>query len=155
MSTRRYVVAALAVTGLVIGLASGSPASAALGTPTTFVVDTQFLDAPSDIVSATGSLASCTEVDDLSNVVTQVSRTKGQFSGEKALSCGAYEVVIHYDAQMAFPAGKRTFGDWYVVSSTLPGVVGGRGTVKGDSRTCTLAEGSEGCITDTWTGATY
>jgi len=155
MSTRRYVVAGVAVTGLALAFASATPASGAIGTPTTFVIDTQFVDGPSDIVSATGGLASCTEVVDLNGTATQITRTKVQFSGDKELSCGRYEVVIHYDAQMNGEAGRRTFGDWYVVSSSLPGVDGGSGTLKGDSRTCTLDEGSGGCITDTFTGATY
>ena len=155
MSTRRYAVVALAVTGLALGVAAAAPASGAIGTPTTFVIDTQFVDGPSDIVSATGGLASCTEVVDLNGTATQVTRTKVQFSGEKELSCGRYEVVIHYDAQLNGEAGRRTFGDWYIVSSNLPGVEGGSGTLKGDSRTCTPVEGSGGCITDTFTGATY
>jgi hypothetical protein len=155
MSTRRYVVAALAMTGLALGLVTATPASGAVGTSTSFVVDTQFVDGPSDIVSATGDLASCTEVLDLGGTITQVTRVKVQFSGEKVLACGAHEVVVHYDAQFNGEAGRRTFGDWYVVSSTLPGVQGGSGTLKGDNRTCTLEEGSEGCITDTFTGATY
>ena len=155
MTTRRYVAAALAATGLALGLATAAPASGAIGTPTTFVLDTQFMDAPSDIVSATGDLASCTQAAERNAVATQVTRKKVQFSGEKLLTCGSYEVVIHYDAQVNEAAGRRTFGDWYVVSSTLPGVDGGSGTVKGDGRGCTLQEGSDGCITDTFSGATY
>jgi hypothetical protein len=155
MSTRRYVAAAVAAIGLTLAFASAAPASAAVGTPTTFVIDTQFVDGPTDIVSATGGLASCTEVVDLDATITQITRVKVQFSGEKELTCGRYEVVIHYDAQFNGEASRRTFGDWYVVSSTLPGVDGGSGTLKGDNRTCTLEEGSEGCITDTFTGATY
>ena len=155
MSTRRYVAAALATTGLALGLATAAPAAGAIGTPTTFVIDTQFVDAPSDIVSATGDLASCTKATELDNVATQITRNRVQFSGEKALTCGAYEVVIHYDAQVNAASGRRTFGDWYVVSSTRPGVDGGSGTVKGDGRGCTLQEGSDGCITDTFAGATY
>ena len=155
MSTRRYVVAALAATGLATGVAAAPPAAGAIGTPTTFVIDTQFVAGPSDIVSATGDLASCTEAQDLGGTATQITRNKVQFSGEKELTCGKYEVVIHYDAQLNGEAGRRNFGDWYVVSSSLPGVDGGSGTLKGDSRTCTLEEGSGGCITDTFTGATY
>ena len=155
MSTRRYVVAALAVTGLALGVVSAAPASGAVGTPTTFVIDTQFAPAPSDIVSATGDLASCTQAVERNAVATQLTRNRVQFSGEKVLTCGSYEVVVHYDAELNAAAGRRTFGDWYVVSSTLPGVDGGSGTVKGDGRTCTPQEGSDGCITDTFTGATY
>ena len=143
MSTRRYVVAGVAATGLALAFASAAPAAGAIGTPTTFVIDTQFVDGPSDIVSATGGLASCTEVVDLNGTATQITRTKVQFSGEKELTCGRYEVVIHYDAQLNGEAGRRS------------GVDGGSGTLKGDSRTCTLEEGSGGCITDTFTGATY
>jgi hypothetical protein len=46
MSTRRYVVAGVVVTGLALAFASATPASGAIGTPTTFVIDTQFVDAP-------------------------------------------------------------------------------------------------------------
>ena len=59
------------------------------------------------------------------------------------------------DAVVNFSSGARPFGAWYVVSSTLDGVDGGSGTVKGDGRACTLAEGSGGCILDTFTGRVY
>jgi len=155
MHHRPYVATALALTGVGLALVGAPPASAAIGTPTTFVLDTQFWDAPSTITSASGDLGSCTQATEREAVATQITRVKVQFSGEKALTCGEYEVVIHYDALLNVAAGHRTFGDWYVESSTLPTVLGGSGPIKGDSRTCTVQEGSGGCITDTFTGATY
>ena len=41
----------------------------------------------------------------------------------------------------------------FALSSTLPGVTSGGGTLMGDSRTCTPVEGSGGCITDTFSGS--
>jgi hypothetical protein len=39
-----------------------------------------------------------------------------------------------------------------VVSSTLPGVTSGGGKLMGDSRGCMLVPGSQGCITDVFSG---
>jgi hypothetical protein len=97
----------------------------------------------------------CTQVADEGGTADQVAFRKVQFSGDKVLLCDGAEVVIHYDAVMNFAAGQRTFGDWYVVTSTLEGVDGGSGTVKGDNRVCTPAEGSGGCTLDTFTGRVY
>ena len=133
----------------------GGTASAAVGEATSFVVDTQFVDGPSDVVAASGPLAACTQVLDSGGVATAVGPRKVQFSGEKTLLCDGGDVVIHYDAVINAEGGRRTFGDWYVVSSTLDGVEGGSGTVKGDNRTCTVDEGSGGCITDTFSGRVY
>lgn len=130
-------------------------AQAAVGTPTTFVIDTQFVDGPSTIVSASGPLAPCVSAVSVGNVATQVSPSKLMFSGEKVLACGAGEVVVHFDATINLSAARKTFGDWYVVSSTLPGVVGGSGTVTGDSKGCTPVDGAGGCILDTFTGRVY
>ncbi len=77
------------------------------------------------------------------------------FSGEKVLACGADEVVVHFDSTVNAKAGRKSFGDWYVVSSTLAGVAGGSGTVKGDSKSCTPVAGSFGCILDTFTGNVF
>ena len=53
---------------------------------------------------------------------------------------------------ITFPAGRKTFGDWWVVSSTLPGVTVGGGKLMGDSRGCEPVPGSDGCITDSFSG---
>ena len=55
--------AAIAVALGVAVLGGGGPAWGASGSKTSFTVDTQFLDAPSEIVAATGPLAACTAVE--------------------------------------------------------------------------------------------
>ena len=92
MSTRRYVVAGVAATGLALAFASASPTAGA----------------------------------DLREV-------RGRHPLRRAAQRGSR---------------STTFGDWYVVSSSVPGVDGGSGTLKGDSRTCTLDEGSGGPAND-------
>ena len=139
------------------------PATAAAGTPTSFTVDTQFVDGPSDITAATGPLSSCTEVRDLENFGDLRTHNQLVFSGVKELTCGTATVTVGYQAFITLPAfqnpnvlpeggGYRTFGDWWVIDSTLPGVSSGGGKLAGDSRTCTRDAGSEGCITDTFRG---
>ena len=49
----------------------------------------------------------------------------------------------------------RTFGSWYVVSSSLAGVTAGSGRLKGDCRTCEVLPESGGCILDVFTGQVY
>lgn len=159
-STLRVTATAAAVTGL--ALLGGAPAHADAGTMTSFTVDTQFIAGPSEITSATGPLASCTQVQDLSNVTDLRTHNQLVFTGEKELTCGSATVVIGYDAFITIPVlqndsparggGWRTFGNWWVVSSTLAGVSSGGGKLAGDARTCTLDPGSEGCITDTFRG---
>ena len=139
------------------------PAIAAAGTPTSFTVDTQFVDGPSDITAATGPLSSCTQVTDLENAADLRTHNQLVFSGVKQLTCGTATVTVGYQAFITLPAfqnpnvlpeggGYRTFGDWWVIDSTLPGVSSGGGKLAGDNRTCTLDAGSVGCITDTFRG---
>lgn len=139
------------------------PASAgSAGTPTSFTVDTQFVEGPSDIVAATGPLSSCTEVLDLENTTDLRTHNQLAFTGVKELTCGEATVTIGYSAFITLPAlqtdlipaggGFTTHGEWWVLESTLAGVSSGGGKLMGDGRTCTLEEGSEGCITDTFRG---
>ena len=155
MSRTRYLPALAAALLCCAVAATPLPAHAAIGTPTAFVVDTQFLDGPSTIVSATGPLSTCTSVLSRDQVATPVGPSTVMFSGEKVLACGADEVVVHFDSTVNAKAGRKSFGDWYVVSSTLAGVAGGSGTVKGDSKSCTPVAGSFGCILDTFTGNVF
>jgi hypothetical protein len=141
----------------------GAPALADAGTRTSFTVDTQFVDGPSDIIAATGPLAVCTQVTDLENNGDQKSHNQIVFFGVKQLTCGTATVTVGYRAFITLPAlqtdvipaggGYRTIGDWWVLASTLPGVSSGGGKLTGDNRTCTLDEGSFGCITDSFRGA--
>ena len=159
-STPRALATVAAVAGL--ALLGGAPAHADAGTMTSFTVDTQFIAGPSDITAATGPLSSCTQVQDLSNFADLRTRNQLVFSGEKQLTCGSASVVVGYNAFITIPslqngspargAGFRTFGDGWVVSSTLAGVSSGGGKLAGDSRTCTIDEGSDGCITDSFRG---
>jgi hypothetical protein len=143
-----------AVVGLVVLAVGGAgPAWGATGTRTSFTVDTQFVDAPSAIVEATGPLAACTAVVSVSNEVAQTSPNGLEFSGEKMLLCGGdHEVLISFVARYTIPSGYRTFGSWTIEESTLPGVTSGGGKLKGDNRGCTLVAGSGGCITDVFDG---
>ncbi|HUW16687.1 MAG TPA: hypothetical protein VMW94_06385 [Actinomycetes bacterium] len=144
--------AAIAVALGVAVLGGGGPAWGASGSKTSFTVDTQFLDAPSEIVAATGPLAACTAVESLSNEVAQTSPNRLEFSGQKVLICGEGQVLISYAARFNMPSGYRTFGTWTIVESTLPGVTTGGGTLKGDNRDCTLLPDSGGCILDEFVG---
>jgi hypothetical protein len=155
--------AALAAAAVVAALAC-VPATAADGTRTMFTVDTQFIDGPSEIIAASGPLASCTEVSNLESNGDLRTHNQLVFSGVKQLSCGASTVTVGYQAFITLPAlqhpdvlpaggGFKTFGTWWVLDSTLDGVSSGGGTLMGDSRTCTLDEGSEGCITDLFRGS--
>ncbi|TPG12919.1 hypothetical protein [Pedococcus bigeumensis] len=139
------------------------PATAAVGTPTSFTVDTQFRAAPSDITAATGPLASCTQVTDLENGSDLRTHNQLVFSGVKLLTCGSATVTIGYKAFITIPAfqnpnvipaggGFTTHGDWWVLESTLIGVSSGGGKLIGDGRSCTPDEGSGGCVTDAFRG---
>jgi hypothetical protein len=163
MNTTTRMAAALAAAA---GAAAFSvlPASAGnAGTPTTFTVDTQFRASPSDIIAATGPLASCTQVTDLENLADLRTRNQLVFSGVKLLTCGTATVTIGYSAFITIPAfqnpnvipaggGFTTHGDWWVLESTLAGVSSGGGKLIGDGRTCTRDEGSDGCVTDAFRG---
>ncbi len=48
--------------------------------------------------------------------------------------------------------GRKTFGTWTILESTLPGVETGGGRLKGDSARCEILVGSQGCILDTLSG---
>ena len=159
-TTLRTAATVAAAAGL--ALIGGTPALADSGTRTSFTVDTQFVDGPSDIVAATGPLAVCTQVSDLENFGEQKSHNQIEFSGVKELTCGTATVTVGYRAFITLPAlqtdilpaggGYRTIGEWWVIASTLPGVSSGGGKLTGDNRTCTLDEGSVGCITDSFRG---
>lgn len=155
MSHHRISSVAVVLLGVALPGLTVAPAHGAIGTPTGFTVNTQFWADPSPIVDATGPLSSCTSVVELDSNATQISPSKLLFSGEKELACGEATVVIHYDATLNFHAVGLTFGSWYVVSSTLAGVDGGSGTLKGDSRDCEVLSGSEGCILDAFSGRVY
>ena len=163
MRTTSRVAAALAAAAVVVALGC-VPANAAAGTMTMFTVDTQFVEGPSEIVAASGPLSSCTEVTDLENHGELRTHNQLVFTGVKQLSCGASTVTVGYQAFITIPAfqnpnvlpaggGFKTLGTWWVVSSTLAGVSSGGGTLMGDNRTCTLDEGSGGCITDLFRGS--
>ena len=145
-------IAAVATVGL------SAPAQAA-GTRTAFTVDTQFIDGPSLIVAASGPLAACTSVLDLENNAEGRTRQQALFSGVKELTCGSATVTIGYEAFISFGAEPArggaftTHGTWWVLDSTLAGVTSGGGVLMGDSRRCQPAEGSEGCILDTFKGS--
>ena len=109
MSRTRYVPALAAALLCCAVAATPLPAHAAIGTPTAFVVDTQFLDGPSTIVSATGALSTCTSVLTRDQVATPVGPSTVMFSGEKVLACGADEVVVHFDRPSTpRPAASRS-----------------------------------------------
>ena len=163
MTTTRRVVAALAAATVAVALGC-LPASGATGTKTMFTVDTQFVDGPSAIVAAIGPLSACTQVSDLEGDGDLRTDNQLVFTGVKLLSCGTASVTVGYQAFITLPAfqnpnvlpaggGFKTFGTWWVIDSTLAGVSSGGGTLMGDNRTCTLAPGSGGCITDTFRGA--
>lgn len=125
---------AAAVVGLGLALAP-LPATAASAN-SSFTIDTQNVGGASDIVAATGAFASCTEATDLSGFGNQIKPRKVQFSGEKLLTCGDSWVIVHYDATLNFSNGKRTFGTWFIVDSTLEGATSGGGRLAGDSTAC-------------------
>lgn len=163
MRTPTRVAALLAAAAGAVALGC-VPAHAADGTLTTFTVDTQFVDGPSQIVAASGPLAACTQVTDLANATDLRTHNQLVFSGLKQLSCGAATVTVGYQAFISLPAfqnpnvqptggGFKTLGTWWVVDSTLAGVSSGGGTLMGDNRSCTLAAGSGGCITDLFRGS--
>ncbi len=129
-------------------------AEAAPGTRTSFVVNTQFWDQPSPIVSATGPLAACTTVqEEEGSQVIQTGPSTVLFVGTKTLDCAGGTVTIDYQATLNFAANRKTFGTWSVVDSTLAGVSFGGGRLTGDSARCVVLAGSEGCILDTFTGS--
>lgn len=160
-TTRRAGLALALVPLLALGV-SASSADAAGRTATSFTVDTQFVDGPSDIIAASGPLAACTTVLDLSNNTDLKTHNQLVFTGVKQLTCGDATVTVAYEAFISLPGlqgpvvppggGFTTHGTWWVVDSTLEGVSSGGGQLMGDGRTCAPADGSGGCITDSFRG---
>lgn len=148
----RPITAAISIAAAAI-VAVPTGADAAPSSSTTFVVNTQFWDAPSQVVSATGPLAGCTTAQELAGSQTiQTGRNSLLFVGTKRLDCGDGTVTIAYEATINTASGRKTFGTWSVVDSTLDGVAYGGGRLTGDAARCTTEVGSDGCILDTFTG---
>jgi hypothetical protein len=147
----RLVLVGLA--GTAAALAGALPASAAAQRDF-FVVETQFQTAPSPIVDAGGAFAGCTSVSELGGLGEQFTPNRVIFIGDKLIQCAGGDVVIHYNATINVSSSKKTYGHWFVVESTLPGITAGFGTVRGDSSRCQVAEGSGGCILDVFSGRT-
>ena len=143
------VAAVLAATALVGGASSAS----ARPHGDFFVVDTQFREGPSDIVSAGGAFADCTSVTDVNAGGEQIGPKRVLFFGDKIVQCGDDTVTIHYNATINLSSSKKTSGHWFVAESTVPGITEGSGTVRGDNRACVVAVDSGGCILDTFAGA--
>ena len=144
--------ALLLTSALVVG-ATTAPAEAAPKVGTSFVVDTQFwlVPQPSDIVTAVGPLAACTSVTDLFNGGKGTGPNRAMFFGVKQLNCGSATVIVSYKVEFR-PPGTQTEGTWKVEESTLPGVTRGGGRLVGDNTVCEIAEGSDGCILDSFSG---
>jgi hypothetical protein len=150
MKFAKLVVALLATAAAV---ALPNAANAAPSDATSFVVNTQFRPGPSPIVAATGALASCTTAEELpGSLGIQTGPRTILFVGTKELVCDGGTVTVAYQATLNQAGGRKTFGTWQVVDSTLPGVAFGGGRLTGDSARCELLGGSEGCILDTFTG---
>ncbi|TWG97105.1 hypothetical protein L615_003900000280 [Nocardioides sp. J9] len=129
------------------------PAGAAPDTEV-FVVSTQFWDGPSPVVAATGPFAGCTSVQELDGAqAIQTGPNSVLFVGTKELDCADGTVTIAYEATINTRSGRKTFGTWSVVDSTLDGVAFGGGRLTGDAARCELLPGAEGCILDTFTGS--
>ena len=133
-------------------------AAGAVGAPgarTVVVVDTQFVAGPSQVLEASGPLASCTEVVTLEGEGEQIKPNTVLFSGVKLFVCNGGTVTVSYEATLNLAAAERrparTSGTWTVVDSTLAGVASGGGVLKGDAR-CEPVAGAEGCIIDTFRG---
>jgi hypothetical protein len=127
-------------------------AQAAKGTKASFVVSTQFSPDPSPILAATGPFTACTTVTDLGGNAVDTGPNTVLFTGEKRLDCDGGTVVLSYEARLNFAAGRKTFGTWTILESTLPGVETGGGRLKGDAARCEVLPGSEGCILDVFSG---
>lgn len=147
---RHPLVAATGLVLLVTAVGATAAEASALPPKTSFTVQTSFVSDTSPILAATGPWSGCTETVDLGGTANQVAPSKVQFSGEKRVVCDGGDVVIHYDAVLNFNSkAGQTSGSWSVVSSTYPAVIGGAGTVSGESRGC------DQCIVDTFTGRVY
>ncbi|MBA2639369.1 MAG: hypothetical protein H0U77_05125, partial [Nocardioidaceae bacterium] len=106
-------------------------AQAATGTKASFVVNTQFSPDPSPILAATGPFTACTTVTDLGGDAVDTGPNTVLFTGEKRLNCDGGTVLLSYEARLNLAAGRKTFGNWTVLESTLPGVEAGGGRLKG------------------------
>jgi hypothetical protein len=150
MRFAKLVVALLASAAAVV-VPSG--AHAAQSSATSFVVNTQFQPGPSPIISATGALSGCTSAEELpGSLGIQTGPRTIMFVGTKLLDCAGGTVTIAYQATLNQAAGRKTFGTWSVIDSTLPGFASGGGRLTGDAARCELLAGSDGCILDTFTG---
>ena len=127
-------------------------AQAAPGTKASFTVSTQFSPDPSPIVAATGPFTACTTVTDLGGDAVDIGPNTVLFTGQKRLNCDGGTVVLSYEARLNLAAGRKTFGTWTILESTLSGVDTGGGRLKGDSARCEILPGSEGCILDVFSG---
>jgi hypothetical protein len=117
-----------------------------------FVIDTQFIRAPSSIVDSGGAFAGCTSVRDLGGTAEPTPNGGFTFSGTKRISCAAGSFVLVEYVASTTAGGRRTSGEWWVVDSNLGGATSGGGTVRGDNTACVLRPGSNGCILDTFSG---
>jgi hypothetical protein len=142
-------VALLAASALVT---SPGAAHAAQGTKASFAVSTQFSPDPSVIVAATGPFTACTTVTDLGGDAVETGPNTVLFTGQKRLNCDGGAVVLSYEARLNLAAGRKTFGTWTILESTLSGVETGGGRLKGDSASCEVVAGSGGCILDVFSG---
>lgn len=140
----------LAITSLLLPAAASAAPDAER---TVLVVDTQFREGASDVVSATGPLSGCHSVLDLESGAEQVGPVRTTFTGVKEIQCGGGSVVVGYEATLNFQADRKTSGTWWVIESTLPGVTSGGGTLKGDAARCEPEPGAEGCILDVFRGS--
>ena len=122
------------------------------GTQVALTVDTQFGAPTSSVTSAGGAFAGCTTVDNLDVAIETLSPDVDLFSGGKLLHCPGGTVTIHFDALQNRSEIGVTTGTWSIETSTLAGAASGGGQLAGDGTTCTPAAGSDGCITDAYTG---
>jgi hypothetical protein len=130
-------------------------AQAATGTKASFGVSTQFSPDPSPILTATGPFTACTTVTDLGGQAVDTGPNTVLFTGTKRLNCAGGTVVLSYEARFNTAAGRKTFGTWTILESTLPGVDAGGGRLKGDAARCEILPGSEGCILDVFSGRVW
>jgi hypothetical protein len=150
---RAHLTPAAAVLATAAAIAVPSASWGAQDSATSFVVNTQFRSGPSPVVAATGPLSTCTTVTE--NEGAQAIPTGPRsllFVGTKTLACANGTVTIAYQATINTASGRKTFGTWSVVDSTVPGVAFGGGRLTGDSARCQVLAGSDGCILDTFTG---
>jgi hypothetical protein len=89
----------------------------------------------------------------VSNAPEQKSDLQVTISGLKVLTCEAATVTIAWEVFTNVDAGRKTFGNWRVVASDLPGASSGGGNVMGDAARCTPLPGAQGCILDSFTGS--